>query len=94
MSSEHLPTEDEPAPREVLQALQKALHDNSSLKRASAEELAKQLSVGGYLKAKASPPLVADMLRIMKAGGLGLRAIARLLKMAPSSVHKALSISA
>ena len=73
MSSEHLPTEDEPFPREILQALQKALHDNPSLKRASAEELAKQLSVGGYLKAKASPPLVADMLRIMKAGGLGLR---------------------
>ena len=73
MSSEHLPTEDEPTPREILQALQKALHDNSSLKRASAEELARQLSSGGYLKAKPSPSLVADMLRIMRAGGLGLR---------------------
>ena len=73
MSSEHLPTEDEPAPREVLQALQKALHDDSSLKRASAEELVRQLSIGGYLEAKASLSLVAEMLRIMRAGGLGLR---------------------
>ena len=73
MSSEHLPTEDEPTPREILQALQKALHDNSSLKRASAEEVIRQISVGGYLKVRASPSLVAEMLRIMRAGGLGLR---------------------
>ena len=73
MSSENLPTEDEPAPRVILQALQKALHDNSSLKRASAEEVIRQISVGGYLKAKPSPSLVADMLRVMRAGGLGLR---------------------
>jgi len=73
VSSEHLPAEDEPAPREILQALQRALHDNSSLKRTSDEELVRQLSIGGYLEAKASPSLVADMLGVMRAGGLGLR---------------------
>jgi len=73
MSSEHLPTEHEPAPREILQALQKALHENSSLKRASAEVVKKQISIDGYPDAKVSSPLVADMLQIMRAGGLGLR---------------------
>jgi len=73
VSSEHLPTEDEPAPREILQALQKALHNNSSLKRASAEEVIRQISSGGYLEAKPSRSLVADMLKVMRAGGLGLR---------------------
>ena len=64
MSSEHLPTEDEPAPREILQALQKALDDNSSLKRAPAEEVTRQINIGSYLEAKASPSLVADMLKV------------------------------
>jgi len=73
VSSEHLPTEDEPTPRQILLALQKALQDNSSLKRASDEEVIRQLSVGGYLKAKVKPSLVADMLEIMRVGGLGLR---------------------
>ncbi len=73
MSSKYLPTQDEPTPREILQALQKALHDNSSLKRASAEELARQLNIGGYLKAKPSPSLVADMLKVMWWGSFGLR---------------------
>ena len=73
MSSEHLPTEVEPAPREILQALQKALDDNSSLKRAPAEEVTRQNNIGSYLEAKASPSLVADMLKVMRAGGLGLR---------------------
>ena len=73
MSSEHLPTEDEPAPREILQALQKALRDNSSLKTSSAEEVTRQLSIGGYLEAKASPSSVAKMLKVMRVGGLGLR---------------------
>jgi hypothetical protein len=70
MSSEHLPTEDEPTPREVLQAVQKALHVNSSLKRATAEEVTRQIHIGGYLEARASPSLVADMLEVMRAGGL------------------------
>jgi hypothetical protein len=73
MSSEHLPTEDEPTPREVLQTVQKALHVNSSLKRATAEEVTRQIHIGGYLEARASPSLVADMLEVMRAGGLGLR---------------------
>jgi hypothetical protein len=73
VSSEHLPTEGEPTPREVLQALQKALHDNSSLKRATAEEVVRQINIGGYLEAKASPSLVADMLKVVRAGGFGLR---------------------
>jgi hypothetical protein len=73
VSSEHLPTEGEPTPREILQALQKALHDNSSLKRATTEEVVRQINIGGYLEAKASPSLVADMLKVVRAGGLGLR---------------------
>lgn len=73
MSSEHLPSEHEPGLREILQALQKALHDNSSLKRASAEEITRQISIDGYPEAKAKPSLVEDMLEIMGARGLGLR---------------------
>ena len=73
MSSEHLPTEDEPTPRKILQALQEAFHNNLSLKRASTEEIIRQISVGGYLKAKPSPSLVVDMLRVMWRGGFGLR---------------------
>jgi hypothetical protein len=73
VSSEHPPSEDEPNPRETLQALQKVLHNNSSLKRASAGEVTRELNIGGYLEAKPSPSLVEEMLKIMRVGGLGLR---------------------
>ena len=73
MSSENPIAEDEPGPSEVLRALQEALSNESWLKRSSTEEVAKQLNVGGYLQGKPSSSLVAEMLRVMRAGGLGLR---------------------
>jgi hypothetical protein len=73
VSTEYIPAEAEPAPYKILQALPKALDDNSSLKRASAEEITKQINTGGYLEEKAKPSLVAEMPNIMRAGGPGLR---------------------
>jgi hypothetical protein len=68
VSNEH-----EPSPSEILRALQEALSKDSRLKRSSIEEVAKELSLGGYLQVKPSLLLVADMLEVMKMGGLGLR---------------------
>jgi hypothetical protein len=68
VSNEH-----EPSPSEILRALQEALSNDSWLKRSSTEEVIKQLNAGGYLQGKPSPSLVAEMLKIMRAGGLGLR---------------------
>ena len=73
MSNEHIPAEDGPGPREILQALQEAFSRDSRLKRSSTEEVTRQLTIGGYLQGRPSPSLVADMLEVMRTGGLGLR---------------------
>ena len=70
---ENMPVMDEPGPREVLQALQKALQDDGRLKITPPEKIAWALLIRGYLHVKPSPSLVADMIRIMRHGGLGFR---------------------
>ncbi len=64
----------QPAPREVFQALREAfVAANGRLMGASIEEIAEQLIVGGHLQTEPPLALVADVLDILEAGGLGIR---------------------
>ena len=77
MSSGYIQGEDEPAPREILRALQHAIADDPRLKAAPAKEVVRRFIAGEYLAEGPSPALVADVLEILRAGvragGLGLR---------------------
>ncbi len=73
MSSDHIQAKDEPGPREVLYALRQAIADDSRLKTTPAKEVVRQFIARGYLPEEPSPALVADVLEILRAGGLGLR---------------------
>ena len=62
MSSGYIPAKDEPGPDEILEALREAIFDNPRLTEMPAEEVARQLVLGGYLQEEPLPALVADML--------------------------------
>jgi len=63
VSSGYIPAKDEPGPDEILEALREAIFDNPRLIEMPAEEVARQLVLGGYLQEEEpSPALVADML--------------------------------
>ena len=67
MSRGYIPAKDEPGPDELLEALREAIFDNPRLTEMPAEEVARQLILGGYLQEEPSPALVADMLDALAA---------------------------
>jgi hypothetical protein len=67
VSSGYIPAKDEPEPEEMLDALREAIFDNPRLTEMPAEEVARQLILGGYLQKEPSPALVADMLDALEA---------------------------
>jgi hypothetical protein len=67
VSSGYIPPKDEPGPEETLDALRQAIFDNPRLTEMPAEEVARQLVLGGYVQEEPSPALVADMLDALKA---------------------------
>ena len=74
MSSGYIPPKDEPEPEEILDALREAIFDNPRLTEMLAEEVARQLILGGYLQEAPSPALVADMLDALEAEEGGFEA--------------------
>jgi len=67
VSSGYIPAKDEPEPEDMLDALREAIFDNPRLTEMPAEEVARQLILGGYLQKEPSPALVADMLDALEA---------------------------
>ena len=74
MTSGYIPAKDEPSPDEILEALREAIFDNPRLTEMPAEEVARQLVLGGYLQEEPSPELVADMLGALEAEEGGFEA--------------------
>jgi hypothetical protein len=70
VSSGYIPAKGEPSPDEILQALRReAVSENPRLTEMPAEEVARQLVLGGHLQEEPSPVLVADMLDALEAEG-------------------------
>jgi hypothetical protein len=67
MTSGYIPAKDEPGPDEILGALREAVSDNPRLTEMPAEEVARQLVLGGHLQEEPSSSLVADMLDALEA---------------------------
>jgi hypothetical protein len=59
--------ENVPDSTEVLEALKRAIRDNPGVRRLPAEEVARQLLLGGYLPEEPPLPFVADALGTMEA---------------------------
>ena len=74
MSSGYIPPKGEPGPEEVLDALREAIFDDPRLTEMPAEEVARQLVLGGHLQEEPSPVLVADMLQALEAEEEGFEA--------------------
>lgn len=74
MSSGYIPPKREPGPEEILDALREAIFDDPQLTEMSAEEVARQLVLGGHLQEEPSPVLVADMLQALEAEEGGFEA--------------------
>jgi hypothetical protein len=74
VSSGYIPAKDEPGTEEILDALREAIFDNPRLTEMPAEEVARQLILGGYLQKEPSPALVADMLDALEADEEGFEA--------------------
>ncbi len=62
MTSGYIPPEGQPAPDDILAALEKALADDPSLSDLSEEDVAQRLVADGYLNEEPSPTLVAEAL--------------------------------
>ena len=67
MSSGYIPSKGEPGPEEILDALREAIFVDPRLTEMPAEEVARQLVLGGHLQEEPSPVLVADMLDALDA---------------------------
>jgi hypothetical protein len=74
VSSGYIPPKGEPGPEEVLDALREAIFDDPRLTEMPAEEVARQLVLGGHLQEEPSPVLVADMLQALEAEEEGFEA--------------------
>jgi hypothetical protein len=74
VSSGYIPAKDEPSPDEILEALRQAIFENPRLTEMPAEEVARQLVLGGWLQEEPSPVLVADMLDALEAEDSGFEA--------------------
>jgi hypothetical protein len=72
--SGYIPAKDEPGPEEILEALREAVSDNPRLAEMPAEDVARQLVLGGHLQEEPSPALVADMLDALEAEEGGFEA--------------------
>ena len=74
MSSGYIPSKSEPGPEEILGALREAILGDPRLTEMPAEEVARQLVLGGYLQEEPSPVLVAEMLDALDAEEGGFEA--------------------
>ena len=74
MSSGYIPSKGEPGPEEILDALREAIFGDPRLTEMPAEEVARQLVLGGHLQEEPSPVLVADMLDALDAEEGGFEA--------------------
>ena len=62
-----MPDKGEPGFDQILRALREGLKENSRLKEMPAEEVARQLVLGGHLEGEPAPPLVAEALEGLEA---------------------------
>ena len=67
MTSGHIPPEGEPGPDDILGALREAVRREPRLRGERAEEVARQLVLGGHLREEPDPTLVAEMLQALEA---------------------------
>jgi hypothetical protein len=74
VSSGYIPSTSEPGPEEILGALREAIFGDPRLTELTAEEVARQLVLGGYLQEEPSPVLVAEMLDALDAEEGGFEA--------------------
>jgi hypothetical protein len=74
VSSGYIPPKDEPGPEEILDALREAIFGDPRLTEMPAEDVARQLDLGGHLREEPSPVLVADMLDALDAEEGGFEA--------------------
>ncbi len=74
MTSGYIPSKDEPGPDEILGTLREAVFENPRLTEMPAEEVARQLVLGGHLQEEPSSTLVAEMLDALEAEEGGLEA--------------------
>jgi hypothetical protein len=64
---ESMPEKGEPGFDQILTALREAVKENPRLKEIPAEEVARQLVLGGHLEGEHAPPLVAEALEGLEA---------------------------
>jgi hypothetical protein len=62
-----MPEKGEPGFGQILRALREELKENPRLKEMPAEEVARQLVLGGHLEGEPAPPLVAEALEGLEA---------------------------
>jgi hypothetical protein len=62
-----MPEKGEPGFDQILRALREELKENPRLKEMPAEEVARQLVLGGHLEGEPAPPLVAEALEGLEA---------------------------
>jgi hypothetical protein len=62
-----MPQKDQPGFEQILRALRKGLDENPRLKEMTAEEVARELLLGGHLEGEPPPPLVAEALEGLEA---------------------------
>ena len=74
MSSGYIPAKDEPGPDEIVEALREAVFENPRLREMPAEEVARQLVLGGHVRGEPSPVLVTEMLEALDAEEQGFEA--------------------
>lgn len=67
MTSGYIPPEGEPGAEEILDALREAVRRDPQIRSESAEEVARQLVLGGHLEEEPDPTLVAEMLGALEA---------------------------
>jgi len=64
---ESMPEKGEPGFDQILRALREELKENPRLTEMPAEEVARQLALGGHLEGEPAPPLVAEALEGLEA---------------------------
>jgi len=74
VGSGYIPAKDEPGLGEILRALREAVFENPRLREVPAEEVARQLVLGGNVRGEPSPVLVAEMLEALEAEEQGFEA--------------------
>jgi hypothetical protein len=67
VTSGYIPSQDEPGPDEIQEALREAIFENPRLTEMPSEEVARQLVLGGHLQEEPAATLVAEMLDALEA---------------------------